>query len=162
MNGFSITDAGDFDGFVVNESKTIELVQPDTYRTVKTGHFKKIDYLPGYPEYTNAYQIEFDTPIKSGDLKSDRYVFVIPIGTFGDNNYAKYLFDPTSISPNKCKVNPVMRIVYNVNNDKATGIDEITTNSNKPSVIYDLMGRRVQNMSRPGIYIVNGKKVVKK
>lgn len=118
--------------------------------------------MPGYPEYTNAYQIEFDTPIKSGDLKSDRYVFVIPIGTFGDNNYAKYLSDPTSISPNKCKVNPVMRIVYKVNNDKATGIDEITTDSNKPSVIYDLMGRRVQNMSRPGIYIVNGKKVVKK
>ena len=55
-----------------------------------------------------------------------------------------------------------MRIVYKVNNDKATGIDEITTDSNKPSVIYDLMGRRVQNMSRPGIYIVNGKKVVKK
>lgn len=162
LNGFSITDAGDFDGFVVNESKTIELVQPDTYRTVKTGHFKKIDYLPGYPEYTNAYQIEFDTPIKSGDLKSDRYVFVIPIGTFGDNNYAKYLSDPTSISPSKCKVNPVMRIVYKVDNDKATGIDEVTTGSDKPSIIYDLMGRRVQNMSRPGIYIVNGKKVVKK
>ena len=162
LNGFSITDAGDFDGFVVNESKTIELVQPDTYRTVKTGHFKKIDYLPGYPEYTNAYQIEFDSPIKSGDLKPDRYVFVLPIGTFGDNNYAKYLSDPTSISPSKCKVNPVMRIVYKVNNDKATSIDEITTDSNKPSVIYDLMGRRVQNMSRPGIYIVNGKKVVKK
>ena len=66
------------------------------------------------------------------------------------------------MSPSKCKVNPVMRIVYKVNNDKATSIDEITTDSNKPSVIYDLMGRRVQNMSRPGIYIVNGKKVVKK
>ena len=51
---------------------------------------------------------------------------------------------------------------YTVDNDAVTGIDEVTTDSDKPSVIYDLMGRRVQNMSRPGIYIVNGKKVVKK
>lgn len=42
LNGFSITDAGDFDGFVVNESKTIELVQPDTYRTVKLGISRRL------------------------------------------------------------------------------------------------------------------------
>ena len=162
LNTFSITEDGAFDGFVVDENKIVELVQPDTYKTIRTGHFKKINYLPGYPQYTNAYQVQFDIPINSGDLVSDRYTIVISEATFGDNNFAKYLADPTSIDSKMCKVNPVMRMTFKVDNDKATGIKDITTDIDRPTIIYDLMGRRVKSMTRPGIYIVNGKKVVKK
>ena len=38
---------------------------------------------------------------------------------------------------------------------------EPSTFSSQPVVIYDLMGRRVTNMVKGGIYIINGRKVVK-
>lgn len=45
--------------------------------------------------------------------------------------------------------------------DETTGITEMKQQSNsEEQVIYDLNGRRVQNMQK-GIYIVNGKKIVK-
>ncbi len=44
----------------------------------------------------------------------------------------------------------------------ATGIDEITDNRVQSTVIYDLTGRRVENITAPGIYVVNGKKVLVK
>ena len=43
-----------------------------------------------------------------------------------------------------------------------TGIDEITENRVQSTVIYDLTGRRVEAITAPGIYIVNGKKVLVK
>ena len=43
-----------------------------------------------------------------------------------------------------------------------TGIDEITENGVQSTVIFDLTGRRVENITAPGIYIVGGKKVLVK
>ena len=43
-----------------------------------------------------------------------------------------------------------------------TGIDQITENREQSTAIYDLTGRRVEAISAPGIYIVNGKKVLVK
>ena len=43
-----------------------------------------------------------------------------------------------------------------------TGIEEITDNREQSTVIYDLTGRRVEAITAPGIYIVNGKKVLVK
>ena len=43
---------------------------------------------------------------------------------------------------------------------ESTGIDEVNRVESKEEVIYDLQGRRVKNPSK-GIYIINGKKVVK-
>jgi hypothetical protein len=44
----------------------------------------------------------------------------------------------------------------------ATGIESIMVNETAKSVIYDLQGRRMNEGSalRPGIYIINNKKVV--
>ena len=43
-----------------------------------------------------------------------------------------------------------------------TGIEEITENRVQSTVIYDLTGRRVEAITAPGIYVVNGKKVLVK
>ena len=43
-----------------------------------------------------------------------------------------------------------------------TGIDEVTTENGEVKAIYDLTGRRVEAITAPGIYIVNGKKVLVK
>ena len=43
-----------------------------------------------------------------------------------------------------------------------TGIEEITENGEQSTVIYDLTGRRVEAITAPGIYVVNGKKVLVK
>ena len=43
-----------------------------------------------------------------------------------------------------------------------TGIEEITDNRVQSTVIYDLTGRRVEAITAPGIYVVNGKKVLVK
>ena len=44
--------------------------------------------------------------------------------------------------------------------DSQTGISEIESNNSVSSAIYDLQGRRVA-VANKGIYIINGKKVVK-
>ncbi|MCH5326425.1 MAG: hypothetical protein J1E29_04380 [Duncaniella sp.] len=45
--------------------------------------------------------------------------------------------------------------------DPTTGLDAITAADDEPTVVYDLLGRRVNNPAR-GIYIINGKKVLVK
>ena len=43
-----------------------------------------------------------------------------------------------------------------------TGIDQITDNRVQSTAIYDLTGRRVEAITAPGIYVVNGRKVLVK
>ena len=43
-----------------------------------------------------------------------------------------------------------------------TGIEEMTEQRAESKEIYDITGRRVENVTAPGIYIVNGKKVLVK
>jgi len=147
-------------GLYADVNKTVQLVNyRNVNEVIRTGHLEPctIDVYN-----TMALKLVLDNPIVEGDLKAGMYTIILSPGTFGDANFKKYLDDKTSISPSECSVNADRRLHYTVDNDKATGIDEVTTDTNRPTVIYDLMGRRVQDMSRPGIYIVNGKKVVKK
>ena len=47
-------------------------------------------------------------------------------------------------------------------NSEATGIEGINANVENAKAIYNLNGQRVATMAKPGLYIVNGKKVVRK
>ena len=117
--------------------------------------------MPTDPYCPEAYQIEFDTPIAEGELKAGIYIFVIPKATYGDYNFGKYLKNPSSVKASDCYVNTEDRFSFSVDNT-ATGIHGVTTGDNVEKKIYTLQGIRVSKMTTPGIYIVNGKKVVKR
>ena len=46
--------------------------------------------------------------------------------------------------------------------DETTAINGISTRNNQAETVYNLNGQRVDSMAKPGLYIVNGKKVVRK
>ena len=53
-------------------------------------------------------------------------------------------------------------ITFNANASMATGITETQSEDiNKRNVMYDIMGRKMNNSLRHGIYIMNGKKIIK-
>ena len=108
-----------------------------------------------------AIKIVLDEPILEGQLTTAKYAFLFEPATFGDAKYGEYLEDKTSVAPNECCVNPRDRIYANVDNNKATGINDIEIDTIKNGKIYDIMGRPVNSMDKKGVYIVNGKKVVK-
>lgn len=47
-------------------------------------------------------------------------------------------------------------------NGEATGIEGVNANVENAKAIYNFNGQRVASMAKPGLYIVNGKKVVRK
>ncbi len=47
-------------------------------------------------------------------------------------------------------------------NGEATGIEGVNANVENAKAIFNLNGQRVASMAKPGLYIVNGKKVVRK
>ena len=47
-------------------------------------------------------------------------------------------------------------------NGEATGIEGVNANVENAKAIYNLNGQRVATMAKPGLYIVNGKKIVRK
>ena len=47
-------------------------------------------------------------------------------------------------------------------NGESTGIEGVNANVENAKAIYNLNGQRVASMAKPGLYIVNGKKVVRK
>lgn len=46
--------------------------------------------------------------------------------------------------------------------DETTAINGISTRNNHAEAVYNLNGQRMASMAKPGLYIVNGKKVVRK
>lgn len=157
-------------GLVANPEKKVSVV---TFggAVATIGHFEN---YPTFIEDNTAYlgdltgttAIKFvpDTPLKEGDLDNwgGIYYYRCEAGAFGDANYGKWLNNPSSVSPSSCRVNRLMDVGgYQINNDRVTGIATITVD--EPSkFVYDLQGRRVDNMTKKGIYIVNGKKVAVK
>lgn len=166
LNKFTIGNAHQYypekpQGLMVDETKEILLITEFSGRVIRRGHFKKIDSMPTDPDCLEAYQIEFDKPIAEGELRAGTYIFVIPKATYGDYNFGKYLKNPSSVKASDCYVNTEDRFSFSVDNT-ATGIHGVTTGDNVEKKIYTLQGIRVSKMTTPGIYIVNGKKVVKR
>lgn len=69
-----------------------------------------------------------------------------------------------TILPGNCYLqittNLPARGVLGIGNDGSTAIEGIEFEATKDEEWYDLQGRRIQKPTKPGLYIVNGKKVV--
>ena len=136
---------------------------------VKTGHltsysnFRKEMPYPWLNGYI-ALKLVLDNPFQPDDLKylSGMYYVVIPREALGDTNFGKWLKNNSFTG--QCLVNEQKSYPFAVNNKiiDILGIDEINAADGSEEKIYDLTGRRVENMKKPGVYIVNGKKIMVK
>lgn len=160
LNDFYIyITKGYYTDMIADPNMTVRIARQKNDSTMCTGHFESYT-IPGMEE-NPALKLVLDKEIKSGDLKADSYSYVIKAGTFGDANFGKYLEDKRSVDPADCRVNSFMTLTVKVDNS-ATAIREIESDANDgKTVIYDLAGRRIKAITTPGIYIINGKKVVK-
>lgn len=144
-------------GLVGNPNVKVQLKENRNNKLVGEGHFEED------PEHTDninyAVKLVWDSPIDIVKVRSTQYIFIIPEGAFGDGNYGKYLQNASSVSPSQCTVNESYTRCYDINTT-LTGIRDINAEDNAAKVIYDLQGRRVERVTKTGIYIVNGKKTV--
>ena len=96
-----------------------------------------------------------------GNKAADGNMYVLNNGTQGVGFYK--LKDGKSLSPGKAYLDytgSLAREFFGF--DEATGIDATLMNSeNVDGVVYDLQGRRISQPTK-GLYIVNGKKYIKK
>lgn len=144
-------------GLVGNPKARVELVEYSNNKLMGYGHFE------ADPEHTDnnnyALKLVWDHPIDMVHVRTTDYTFKIPEGAFGDSNYGKYLKNPSSVKSSDCTVNDSFTSTYSINTT-LTGIRDINADDNAAKVIYDLQGRRVERVTKTGIYIVNGKKTV--
>ena len=122
----------------------------------------------GSTDFSEVYALKFvpDKPIQAGDLSNfpGLYRVVFETAAFGDANYGKWLANPGSVAAADCKVNPEMSgPTYQIDNDKGydpTAIRTVTFGDADSQVIYDLNGSRIERVTKKGVYILNGKKVI--
>lgn len=105
--------------------------------TAETG---KVYYKLAYGDWTNKTQLGFYWGADNGGA------FYVKAGT-------AYLAVP------KAKAAGAKGFAFN---GEATGIEGVNANVENAKAIYNLNGQRVASMAKPGLYIVNGKKVVRK
>ena len=79
------------------------------------------------------------------------------VSVFKNNAYKAYL--PVSAVPAAAQGAANFSFRFG---EGTTGVEEVKTENGNVKAIYDLTGRRVENVTAPGIYIVNGKKVLVK
>lgn len=78
--------------------------------------------------------------------------------TFTIYSYDVYLEDPNSLDG----MEYIQESTFTFTVDQTSGIENVTTENGKANIIYDLTGRRVNEITKAGIYIVNGKKILVK
>ena len=105
---------------------------------------------------TGTYNASTDlTDVTFALINGDKYYF----HKAGNNRSsakafrAYFVYEGTNPNP--------ARLFFNLDNGETTGISELNATTNADGRMFDLQGRRVEKAGR-GLYIMNGKKVVKK
>ena len=117
-------------------------------------NFTDAAYVLGVAEgevglYTAAYNVSTDTT-NDGTAEEPAVTFE----AWKNNAFKAYL--PKTEGMNAASYS------FRFEGEGTTGISEVTTENGEVKAIYDLTGRKVEAISAPGIYIVNGKKTLVK
>ena len=116
---------------------------PSTYNRVS--RFYNGKPLQGCPYF---FDVKMDESVTESSLELDGGK--IPVATFSDG--AKFY-----------AISPGIKPIYNLVVKTTTGIRSVTVNNKtRKSALYDLNGRRIPNVPSKGIYIQNGKKMIRK
>lgn len=121
------------------------------------GHFRK--YIIQNEPDCSAIKLIIDERVGKF-VNGEEYTIFIDRGTFGNLNFGKYLNDRTAIKAFECRVNESMTFTFRIDNSISSGINAISPECNSVDSIYDLFGRKLDKITKNGIYIINGKKVV--
>ena len=111
-------------------------------------------------KYYYHMKLNLDKEMNEQTAKDGLYWFNIPKETFGDAMYNSWL-NGESVAKHDCHVNRFIQIAVEVDKT-ATAITDIKADETQNDVIYDISGRCVKNTAKPGLYIMNGKKIVVK
>ena len=106
-------------------------------------------------------ELKLDKVLNAQNCPNGIYWVLIEPATFGDENFGKWV-NGEAIAKHECHVNDKIIITVETDNTISGISDVITAPNAADDVIYDLSGRRVNNMTKPGLYIMNGKKFVVK
>ncbi len=151
--GNNVTDAEYYSFSIEDKDKNGNIVEGEFYIKDATGL-----YLIAYMSTTDE--------IKS-TTTSDMAAWNITI----ENNCAKIRKDGyilvyknnaiVAIKEENATATEVYPVLYTINNNSETAIENIATEAENAE-IYDITGRRIENITNAGIYIVGGKKVLVK
>lgn len=119
----------------------------DTYISEESYVLSRVNGATGF--YKAAFNISTDTT-NDGTVEEPAPTYE----SFLNNGFKAYLPKPEE-TPEGARF-----LVFNFGDDNATAIEGIEAENTADAVVYDLAGRRVQKAQK-GLYIVNGKKVIK-
>lgn len=132
--------------------------------TENEGEYKIYNGKTGNAIYTyekNPFSIKTDAEKEPGvytiTVDKDNIGLTLSSGTSYWNNITAGYVRVTTSKVSYWKIEKICTEEGNL-----TGVDEVLGDKEQPEGIYDLRGRRIENITAPGIYIVNGKKVLVK
>lgn len=104
-------------------------------------------YVLGYKPDDEAARFYYSSTIANTEVESGETVRAIPA------NKAYLAIETASAAPS-------IRIQFGDEPGNVTAIEQIESEASAARVIYDLSGRRLTELSKPGLYIVNGRKML--
>ena len=163
IEDIDVTQAGSFEfAYTTDEANLPDDVKANVDAAIIHGHILKTPIL-----CENSYRY-YKLGGKSGDTVSKMYWMWKEYGSDGviaDGNAGTDNGGYISCSANKIYMKVAETLAANSFSMRfgadsgTTGIDGLSDQSAKDREIYDLQGRKLSEITEPGIYIVNGKKV---
>jgi hypothetical protein len=137
------------------ETETFEVLIDNMQVRSGDDSYDQVDASAGFYVADNGWLSQSETPIsfEIGDVSDDNPVLEVITYNTGDSFAGKSITTKFRYEWKK------WLYLFNVNlvpEETYTGISEVKTPA-KSNVMYDLMGRRIQNATK-GLYIMNGKK----
>jgi len=108
----------------------------------------------------------FDKGVLSGTLTGKTHESgELTFGRNADNQVGFFAYNGSDLAANKAYLtlpSGVKGLVLDFGGNEVTGLTTVETNGENAAAVYDLSGRRVQQVHKGGLYIVGGKKMLAK